>query len=132
MANRFLHINVLATLTGPDGRECVPVITGGNRDGVDFAIVEQTTQVLLEARPFPCHALKFATFFLQPRFIRVAECCHFDSGVLCEQSHMLAPPTAHADNRHSDSIARRHLGRWRYKPCPDGERCTGYEVSSLH
>ena len=76
--------------------------------------------------------LELFAFFSQPRFVRVAECYHFDSGDLCKQPHMLAATAAHTYNRHPDSIARRRLGRSSDKSRSGCERRTSHKISSLH
>ena len=46
VAGRLFAVDVLARLTGPDGGQCVPVVGGGDGNGVDAGIGEQLTHVL--------------------------------------------------------------------------------------
>ena len=46
VADRLLDVNILARLAGPDGRERVPVVGRGDRDGVDLGVVEDPAEVL--------------------------------------------------------------------------------------
>ena len=46
MGDRLLHIDIFAGLHGPDGGEDVPVIAGGNHDGVNALVVHDLAQIL--------------------------------------------------------------------------------------
>src|SRR5262249_21949335 len=54
MADRLFHVDVLAGLQGPDGRQGVPVIGRGDGDDIDILVFDHSAQVLLE---FGRHAL---------------------------------------------------------------------------
>src|SRR4051812_23316387 len=47
MAEGFFNIDVLARLAGPNGRQRVPVVWGGDRDGVDALVGERLTNVAI-------------------------------------------------------------------------------------
>ena len=65
VADRLLHINVLARLARPNSCQCMPVIAGGNRDGVDVVVIENAAQILLESRLFASEMLEFRAFLVQ-------------------------------------------------------------------
>ena len=50
VAERLLHVDVLAGLGGQDRHQRVPVVGGGDRDRVDRLVVEQPAEVLLALR----------------------------------------------------------------------------------
>jgi hypothetical protein len=108
------------------------VIAGGDRNGLYVTVVEDTSQVLVQPRLLSGHVLELAAFFTQAHFVRITECRHFDTGYLCQQTHMVAPSAPHTDNCHANPIARRHAGRLRHQPPAGSERCASHEVSSFH
>ena len=53
VADRLLDVDVLAGLACPDRRQRVPVVGGGDRDGVDRLVVEHAPDVLHDGRRGP-------------------------------------------------------------------------------
>src|SRR5262249_29260129 len=51
--HRLLAVHVLAGLAGPDRGEGVPVVRGGDDDGVHVAVLEHAANVLLDLRLAP-------------------------------------------------------------------------------
>ena len=45
MGNRLFHVDVFPGLAGPDGSEGVPVVAGGDDDGVDVIVFEKFAHV---------------------------------------------------------------------------------------
>ncbi len=73
---RFLHVHVFAGLAGHNGSKGMPVVGGGNADGVYFLVVEHLAQILLRLYFFPVLFLKLARPFLQDHIVRVAQGHH--------------------------------------------------------
>src|SRR6185295_223466 len=53
VAERLLHVDVLARLDGPDGLEGVPLVGRGDGHRVDRPVLEEQTEVLEVPRPLP-------------------------------------------------------------------------------
>ncbi len=50
VAGRLLHEHIFARLTRPDRRQRMPVIAGGNGDGIDIFVVQQLAQIPVRTR----------------------------------------------------------------------------------
>ncbi len=106
MGRGLLHVDVLAGLQRPDGRQRVPVVRCGDHHGVDFLVIEDAAHVLhevgLEARHF------LQTRIVDPRVrevgVDVAQRLDVDVVQVREPALERVPLSAYPDDRHLHTI----------------------------
>ncbi len=95
----FFNIDVLPCLDRPDGGECVPVVAGGNDDGVDVFVLDKFAQI--------SRALGVRKLLLGGRdavFIRVAEVGDIDVLDSAEPLDGARAASAEADEADADCL----------------------------
>ncbi len=73
VGKRLLDINILAGLASPDGSQRMPVVGGGNGDGVNVLVLERFADVLVGPGPFALGFLDGFCAFLEHVGIHVAQ-----------------------------------------------------------
>jgi len=111
VAGGLLHVHVFARLAGPDSRERVPVITRGDRDGVDILVFEKLPDVLIGLLGFISGGL-FGECDgpLDLRLVDIADGRHARLGQLRVAGDVVAPTAAHADYGDVDAVVRSTRG----------------------
>ena len=71
VCGRFLDVDVLAGLAGPDGRQGMPVIGSGRDDGVDRLVVQGLAEILDDLGWFSLQSLDQAGLRLSARRVRI-------------------------------------------------------------
>ncbi len=104
MRARLFDVDILAGLAGPDRSERVPVVGGGQGDGVDGLVLEQLAVVGVGSRALLGLFLDLLGPFLEHGFVHVAQCRHLGVRKLGIAVDMGAAAAANAHAGHADSI----------------------------
>ena len=73
MRSRFLHIHILSGLAGPDRLQRMPVVGGGQGDGIDVLIFKEPSEILLNAHFHAEFLLQFGGSFLGQGEVRIGD-----------------------------------------------------------
>jgi len=105
---RLFDVHVLARHQAPDGRERVPVIGGGDDDGVDILVVEDTVEILDEPGLVARHVLQrgIVDALGSEIGVDVAEGLDLDLVQLCETALHAVSLAANANAGDNDAVVR--------------------------
>lgn len=110
VTDRLFDIDIFTSLHGPDGSQGMPVIGGGDGDGINGLVIEDTTQILhVGGLVFLVGGGLLDAFFCY-LLIGIAEHDHFGFrhvGIALDVAHALA---VKPDDRHANAFVGRHLG----------------------
>src|SRR5438552_8147425 len=101
----LLDISVLASLHGPDASQSMPVIRGGETDGIDFLIIEHLPHVAIAFRQLTRELFILTGPLVQDAFIDVAKGNDLNPRLLVEAQDVFLAPPASAHYSHTHSIA---------------------------
>lgn len=102
VAAGFLNINVFAGLASPDGDEGVPVVGGGNGDGVDVVVFQKLANVGVGGDFVGVVFFQFSDSAADDVFVNVAEGGDADAGNAAEAVDVRASASVDADDGDSD------------------------------
>ena len=106
VASRLLHVDVLAGLGGPDARQGVPVVRGGDGDGVDVLVVEHPAHVPDRLGLVLELGLDGGRLLGRHVLIDVTEGLDVDGGDLAKGVDVSAALGADANERHVHPVVR--------------------------
>ena len=104
VADRLLHVDMLARLAGPDRGEGVPVVTAGDSNHIDLGIVQDPPEVRLCFRPLSGLFLQFGRFLGHSPFVRIADDGDFDVVKVRGLIHQTSSPKPSANQSHPDPV----------------------------
>ena len=100
----LFHVDVLPRLAGPDSRQGVPVVAGGDGDGVDGPVVHDPSQVLLDPGPPAADFPGLFRLLQSPPFVHVADYGQFHALVFQNLFHQAPAAAAGPDQRYPDAV----------------------------
>ena len=105
MGERFLDVNVLAGLHGPDRRKAVPMVAGRDDDGVDVGVFDEFAKI---GRCFGIGKSGFG--FRNAGRVRIGQSDNLHAGNLGETPHEFVGSSAATEECESDFVVGRRMG----------------------
>ena len=110
--NRFLHIDILAGLDGPDGRERMPVVRRGDSDGIDIRVLQKFADVLV-ARHFLTAGICLVDFSIEDGAVDIAKRNEANALDIAEAGKVVLSASTKADDGDADIVVRAaNAGVW--------------------
>lgn len=105
MGERFLDVNVLAGLHGPDRRKAVPMVAGRHDEGVDVGVFDEFAKI---GRCFGIGKSGFG--FRNAGRVRIGQTDNLHAGNLGEAPHEFVGSSAATEECESDFVVGRSMG----------------------
>jgi len=105
MGERFLDVNILAGLHGPDRRKAVPMVAGRDDDGVDVGVFDEFAKI---GRCFGIGKSGFG--FRNAGRVRIGQSDNLHTGNLGEAAHEFVGSSAATEECESDFVVGRRMG----------------------
>ena len=114
MAGGFLHVDVLAGLTGEDGSQGMPVVGRAHDDRIHALVVQHAAEVLDHFGPFTCDVFDSLGSILEEPRVDIGQVGDLRVAALGKTpGHAVSPPADSHESQH-DPFA----GAGRAQPAP--------------
>lgn len=104
MRARLFDVDILASLTAPDGDERMPMIGSGDGDGVDFLVLEKFAHIDEGFRARAAEFLDVAETLVENVFVDVTEGGELDAGDIRETMNVVLAAATSAADGYADTI----------------------------